>query len=137
MTEQRDLSQPVVIGPFIGYDIWNRHEGQMNPFRWVEWVTLAGVDGAMSPTEPADIHLTRVSSGQTVLWTYWVPGAANRFQFPQLDLSAADQDLPDGRLQLNLYSLLIDGPFEFDNFTFNDLNRLRAYSYSYVLFNNQ
>ncbi|MGC6417080.1 MAG: IPT/TIG domain-containing protein [Bradymonadia bacterium] len=139
MTEQRELNRPVVIGPFVGNTeiLEPRHEGQMNPFRWVEWVTLAGVEGAMSPTEPADIHLSRVSSGQTVLWTYWVPGAANRFQFPQLDLDSAGQDLPDGRLQLNLYSLLIDGPFEFDNFTFNDLNRLRAYSYSYVLFNNQ
>ncbi|MEE2755310.1 MAG: IPT/TIG domain-containing protein [Myxococcota bacterium] len=138
VTSVDTLDEVVTIGPFVGnIEILEpRHQGQMNPFRWVEWRGIAGIDGAMSPTEPADLHLSRVISGQTTLWTHWVPGAANRFQFPQLGAGAQDQDLPEGPLQLNLYSLLIDGPFEFDDFTFNDLNRLKAYSFSYVTFRN-
>ncbi len=132
------LDEVITIGPFVGNTeiLEPRHQGQMNPFRWVEWRGIAGIDGPMAPTEPADLHLSRVISGQTTLWTHWVPGAANRFQFPQLGAGAQQQDLPEGPLQLNLYSLLIDGPFEFDDFTFNDLNRLKAYSFSYVSFRN-
>ncbi len=135
-TSARDMSEGVTIGPFVGTtDILEpRHRGTMNPFRWVEWRTLAGIDGPMAPPEPADIHMVRVSDGNSILWSHWVPGAANRFQYPQLPGEQREQDLPNGQLQLSVYSLLIDGPFQFDDFSFLDFNRLRSYSFSYVQF---
>jgi hypothetical protein len=86
MTRQRDVTRGVRIGPFVGNTeiLEPRHEGTMNAFRWVEWRGLAGVDGPMQPTEPADVHLARIVSDRTILWAHWVLGAANRFQYPQL-----------------------------------------------------
>ena len=43
-------------------------------------------------------------------------------------------DLPEGRLQISVYSVSIEGPFEFDDFTFRDLGRVNAYSWSYGVF---
>ena len=136
MSTVRDMTQGVRIGPFVGnVDILEpRHNGQMNAFRWVEWRGLPGVEGPMLPTEPADLHLARVVTQQSILWSHWIPGAANRFQYPQLPINDRDQDLPSGPLQLSLYSLLIDGPFRFDDFTYDDLSRIRALSFSYVNF---
>ncbi len=135
-TSVRDMSEGVRIGPFVGTtDILEpRHQGSMNPFRWVEWRTLAGIEGAAAPTEPADIHLVRVANERSILWMHWVPGPANRFQYPQLPMEQNGQDLPTGLLQLSVYSILLEGPFQFDDFTFNDINRMRSYSFSYVQF---
>ena len=37
-------------------------------------------------------------------------------------------------MQLSIYSLIIDGRFEFEDFNFRDLNRIKSLSWSYVVF---
>jgi hypothetical protein len=138
-TSVRDMSDGVDIGPFVGTTVVVEPSagGRMSPFRWVEWTTHQGVDGPGRPTEPADLHVVRVSNETSQIWMHIVPGAVNRFQFPQLPFPEEGEmlsDLPEGRLQLSVYSVSIEGPFEFDDFTFQDLGRVNTYSWSYVLF---
>ena len=137
-TSVRDMSEGVTIGPFVGTTAFvdPRMGGELNAFRWVEWITHPGVQGPDSPTEPAHIHVVRVAAEGQLIWSHFLPGAVNRFQFPQLPLQAepGGTDLPRGEMQISIYSLLLDGRFEFEDFNFRDLNRIKSMSWSYAVF---
>ena len=137
-TTVRDMSEGVEIGPFVGTTAFVDPPlgGELNAFRWVEWITHPGIQGQDNPTEPAHIHVVRVAADGQLIWTHFLPGAVNRFQFPQLPLQgdAGGTDLPRGEMHISIYSLLIDGRFEFEDFNFRDLNRIKSLSWSYVVF---
>ena len=137
-TSIRDMSEGVTIGPFVGTTAFVDPDfgGELNAFRWVEWITHPGLRGPDNPTEPAHIHVVRVAAEGQLVWTHFLPGAVNRFQFPQLPIQgeAGGTDLPRGEMQLSIYSLIIDGRFEFEDFNFRDLNRIKSLSWSYVVF---
>jgi hypothetical protein len=134
----RDMADGVTIGPFVGTTAFvdPAQGGQLSAFRWVEWITHPGLDGPNAPTEPAHLHVVRVAAEGQLIWTHFLPGAVNRFQFPQIPLmgGVGGEDLPRGDMQLTIYSIIVDGRFEFEDFTFRDLNRIRSLSWSYVVF---
>ena len=135
----RDMSDGVNIGPFVAnVNITSpENDGQLGLFRWVLWEPIGGLLGPQQPPEPADLHLVRIVSQRSVVWTHWVPGAANGFQYPSIpDGDGLRSGLPIGPLQLSVYSIKIDGNFSFENFTYDDLCRMRALSWSYVVFLN-
>ena len=75
VTTVRDLNEPVTIGPFVGTTVVEpAFGGQLSPFRWVEWTSHPGVDGNDRPTEPADLHIVRVSDATSLVWTHVARG---------------------------------------------------------------
>ncbi len=120
-----DLSEGVVIGPWVGTAEFTRplDDGRLGEDAIVEWLVHPGVDG---PTEPAHVHLLQLQAGKA--WTYFVPGAANGYQFPWLPAELGDP--LQGQMRLMLVSILVDGAFDYDDFGYGDLNFGRRKSYS-------
>lgn len=135
-TEARDMRDGVTIRPIVGTTatIEPFAGGQIDGFRWVEFAVHPGTDG---PSEPADFHQVRITRGGQIVWTRLVPGAVTRFQFPALPEAPNDgvlSDLGGGEVQMSILSVIVNGAFEFDAFTYNDFGRIRSYSYSFSTF---
>ncbi|MCA9540807.1 MAG: IPT/TIG domain-containing protein, partial [Myxococcales bacterium] len=137
-TYQRDVRREVRLAPMVATtQIDTPSEGgTLGAFRWVEFSTHPAFDG--SPAEPADAHILRVTSNGSPIWMHVVPGAVTRIQFPQLPLLPGGEspgaDLPEGELQLSVLSVIVDGGFDFEDFSYPDLFRTRSYSLSFVNF---
>jgi len=121
-----DLSEGVVIGPWVGTAEFTQPlDGDaLGEDALVEWQVHPGVDG---PTVPAHIHLVQVDTREN-RWTYFVPGAAARYQFPSLP--AALDDPLQGDIRLTLVSILVDGAFDYDDFGYGDIGFGSRQSYS-------
>ncbi len=141
--EVRDMRNGVVIAPMVGTTaITSPADGTaLGRDRWVEFQVHPGYDRPDAPSEPASFHLVRVSRMGQVIWTQVLPGAVNRFRFPELPEPEGDEVFADvavleegGVLQMSILSVLVDGEFEFDDFTYNDFGRLRSFAFSYISF---
>ena len=133
----RDMSDGVNIGPFVANVNITSLKMMGNSGSFVGFFGSQLAVYSVQPPEPADLHLVRIVSQRSVVWTHWVPGAANGFQYPSIpDGDGLRSGLPIGPLQLSVYSIKIDGNFSFENFTYDDLGRMRALSWSYVVFLN-
>lgn len=136
-TEARDMRDGVTIGPIVGTTatVEPGAGGVLGAFRWVEFVVHPGTEG---PSEPADFHQIRVTRGGQLVWTRLVPGAVTRFQFPALPAAPEGGAFADlgglDEMQMTILSVIVNGEFEFDDFTYNDFGRIRSYSYSFSSF---
>ena len=121
-----DLADGVVIGPWVGTAEFVRpiEDDAIGPEGIVEWAVHPGVDG---PTTPAHVHLLVIDSAVN-RWTYFVPGAAERYQFPSLPVEIDDP--LQGDLRMMLVSILVDGRFDYDDFGYGDIGFSRRKSYS-------
>lgn len=139
--EVRDMRDGVLIGPMVGTTAVTDpvDGGLLSPFRWVEFQVHPGVDQVNGPSEPADLHLVRVTYNGQIIWTHVLPGAVSRFRFPTIPVDPAGQaagvDLVEGEpMQMSILSVIVGGEFDFADFTFNDFGRLVSYSWSYIQF---
>ncbi len=141
--ELRDMRNGVSIGPMVGTTAFTTpvDGGLLGRDRWVEFVVHPGYDRPDAPSEPASFHLVQVAREGQVIWTHILPGAVTRFRFPELPAPEDDEVLADIEvaqegdiLQMSIYSVLVDGPFEFDDFTYNDFGRVRSTAFSFIGF---
>ena len=100
----------------------------------VQWIEHPGVDSSRVQEIP-HLHYLNLSNQDGLLWTGWLPGALNEFTPPLQALASLNQLSDLNLYYLSIFSeLLAVEPFTFDDFTFADLGRLRAYSWSFTRF---
>lgn len=99
----------------------------------VQWVNHTGLD-PNSVQEVADVHYLSLSNQESSLWTGWLPGAVDGAQLPLEDAPLRDQLAPVNLYYLSIFSGLADPQFNFDDFGFGTLGRLRAFSWSFTRF---
>lgn len=127
----RDVAEGVTIGPFVGapFPINPRAGGALDNRRTLEWGLYAGVEG---PTEPPHAHLISITrADRTPVWTYVTPGAVTRVEVPALPQEVLNRDLPvQGDMEMTIIPFIIDGRFDYGEFTYDDLSTWKRKSYS-------
>ena len=123
------------IGPFLPTTevIQPSFEAVVDSPSSVQWLSHAGLD-PNSVQEVPDMHYVSLSNQDGSLWTGWLPGAVEGTQLPLEDAPLRDQLAPVNLYYLSIFSGLADPQFNFDDFGFGALGRLRAYSWSYTRF---
>ncbi|MCB9522066.1 MAG: IPT/TIG domain-containing protein [Myxococcales bacterium] len=130
--EERSLEDGVLITPFVGTPspITPEEGGSLGPWRVVEWGVHPGVAG---PTEPADANvISLVSAAGLPLWTYVTPGAVTRVQLPPLPEIIQPGGVVPGDMYLYIEPVIVDGRFDYADFTYRDLSRRRSFATFYM-----
>ncbi len=103
-------------------------DGELGPGRVIEWAVDPGVDGA---TEPPDLNLITIESDRGLpLWTHVTPGAVTRYQLPALPAEVVPGGLIEGVMYLTVSPIITTGPFDYADFTYDDIGYGRRRSYS-------
>ena len=63
--------------------------------------------------------------GPKPLWRYVTPSLVTEFEVPVLPMAAGAAGLSGGPMILTIIPFIVDGPFEFDTFTYDDLSQAR------------
>ena len=122
--ETRDVDAGVFITPFVGspFHIDPAPGGQLNPDRIVTWGVYDGIDGPIAPPSANLVQIEAPALGPPKpLWFYVTPSLVTEFEFPVLPLNP----LGEGVMFLNIFPFIIDGEFDFEEFTYDDLGSFR------------
>ncbi len=132
---EANLNPQVRIGPFLPTTevVDPLYDAVVTPPLRVRWNEHAGLD-ADAVQEVADLHYLSLSNQDGLLWTGWLPGALTEFVPPIHVPPLSDQVGALNAYYLSVFSVLVDSRFTFDDFRFNGLGDLRAYSWSFTRF---
>ena len=131
--EDRQLEDGVLIGPFVGTPepVAPLEGGSLGPWREVSWTMHPGVNG---PTEPAQANVVSLTMANGLpLWTWVTPGPITELQLPPLPPTVAPGGVIPGDMYLYIEPLIMEGSFNFAEFTYGDLNRRKSSSLRYLL----
>jgi hypothetical protein len=126
--ETRDVAAGVFITPFVGTARFvHPLDGQsLGQDRHVTWSVDPGFDG---PIHPPAGNLVLVEEPQLgppkPLWRYVTPSLVTEFDFPILPQEAGAAGLGGGVMFLTVLPFAIDGDFDYDDFTYDQLAQLR------------
>mgnify|MGYP001308430742 CR=1 FL=1 len=132
IAEVSDLTQGTLITPFAPAAIFidPLPEGTLNDDRTLSWRLTEGYDGPMVSPSATVIEVAEPSLGGPVpLWRYVVPLGVTEVEFPVLSAAAGATGLNGGFMLLNIIPFLAEGRFEYDDFTYLDINGSRWESY--------
>ena len=132
IAEFSDLTQGALITPFAPAAIFvdPLPEGTLNTERTLSWRLTDGYDGPMVAPSATVIEVAEPSLGGPVpLWRYVVPPGVTEVEFPVLSAAAGETGLNGGFMLLNILPFLAEGRFEYDDFTYLDINGSRWESY--------
>ena len=124
--EDRDVTDGVVIGPFVGTPrlISPEDGGELGPNRLIRWELYDGADG---PAEPAHANIISITSFRGLpLWTHITPGPVTQYRLPDLPPEFA---LDAEGMNLTIVPVIRRGGFDFDDFGLSDLGFSRRRSY--------
>lgn len=124
--EDRDVTDGVVIGPFVGTPrlISPEDNGQLGPTRLIRWELYDGADG---PAEPAHANIISITTFRGLpLWTHITPGAVTEYRLPDLPPEFV---LDEQGMNLTIVPVIRRGGFDFDDFGLSDLGFSRRRSY--------
>lgn len=122
--ETRDVDAGVFVTPFVGapFHIDPAPGGNLNDDRIVTWGVYDGIDGPIAPPSANLVQIEEPALGPPKpLWFYVTPSLVTSFEFPVLPLNP----LGDGVMFLNIFPFIIDGEFDFEEFTYDDLGSFR------------
>jgi hypothetical protein len=134
IAELNDLTQGALITPFAPAALFvdPLEGGTLNSDRTLSWRLTDGYDGPMPSPSATVIEVAEPSLGGPVpLWRYVVPPGLTTVEFPQLSSAAGETGLNGGYMLLNILPFLAEGRFEYDDFTYLDINGSRWVSYGY------
>ncbi len=134
--ETRDVEAGVFITPFVGAPfVIDPGNGVLGPDRRVTWGVADGFDG---PIRPPHANLVTIEEPQLgppkPLWRYVTPSLVTEFEVPELPAEAGATGLGGGVMILTISPFISEGPFDFDNFTYNDLNRWKSWGVTSTTF---
>lgn len=137
--ETRDLTGGVHIGPFVGtpYLIDPVAESALSPLQTVHWGVHPGVSGPATPPSANLILISEPAMGEPKpLWRYFTPSERTHFEIPLLPAAAEDAGLGESMMFLEITPFIVQGPFNFEEFTYDEFNNLRwkAWSVSFDFF---
>lgn len=137
IAETRNVEAGVFITPFVGapFIIDPGPDGILGPERRVTWGVADGFDG---PIRVPSANLISIEEpglgGPKPLWRYITPSLVTEFVVPELPAEAGATGLGGGAMILTVIPFISEGPFDFDNFTYNDLNRWEAWGVHSTIF---
>ena len=98
--------------------------------RVIRWRLTDGYDGPRTPHDAIVIEVSEPALGPpTPLWRYVVPAGANEVEVPVLSTVAGDTGLGGGVMFLDVIPFIATGRFNYDDFTYLDINGMRWASY--------
>lgn len=133
----REVENGVFITPFVGapFIIDPGLDGVLGAERRVTWGVADGFEG---PIRPPSANLVSIEEPQLgppkPLWRYITPSLVTDFVVPELPAFAGATGLGGGAMILTVIPFISEGPFDFDNFTYNDLNRWKAWGVHSTVF---
>jgi hypothetical protein len=133
----RDVDAGVFITPFVGapFIIDPGLDGILGPERRVTWGVADGFDGPIRPPSANIVSIEEPQLGPPKpLWRYITPSLVTDFVVPDLPAFAGATGLGGGVMILTVIPFISEGPFDFDNFTYNDLNRWQAWGVHSTVF---
>jgi cysteine-rich repeat protein len=121
----RDVEAGVLVTPFVGSPFFINPAigGNLGPELHVTWGVSDGFDGPILPPSANLVTIAEPALGPPkIIWTYVTPSLTTEFVIPQ---NIAEDVLNPGLMYLNIYPFLVDGDFDFDDFTYDELNQYR------------
>ncbi|MFN3202148.1 MAG: IPT/TIG domain-containing protein [Bradymonadia bacterium] len=135
IAETRDIEAGVLITPFIGAPILNNPlPGQsLGPGRLLSWTMTEGFEGPIRQNSASLILIEEPQLGPPKpLWRYVTPAGVTEVELPPLPRSAQGAGLGNGVMLLTVLPFIVDANFDFDDFTYDDLNQLTWRAWSQV-----
>jgi hypothetical protein len=126
--DTRQVEAGVVITPFVGstFPLAPLDGQPLGLDRVVTWGVHDGFDG---PIRTPSANLISVAEpglgGPKPLWLYVTPSLVTEFVFPVLPETAGTAGLGAGINILTITPFIVDGEFDFEEFTYDDLNQFR------------
>lgn len=134
IAEISDLTQGTLITPFAPAAMFvdPLPGAQLSQNRTLEWRLTDGYDGPMLPPSATVIEVQEPGlAGPVPLWRYVVPRGVTQVEFPVLSAAAGETGLNGGFMLLNILPFIAEGRFDYDDFTYLDINGARWESYGY------
>lgn len=134
--ETRNVEAGVFFTPFVGAPfIIDPADGQLGPDRRITWGVADGIDGPITAPHANLVGIEEPQFGPPKpLWRYVTPSLVTEFEVPQLPAEAGATGLGGGLMILTVTPFISEGPFDFDNFTYNDLNRWKSWGVTSTTF---
>lgn len=130
--ETRDVEAGVFITPFVGSTQFvTPNAGPLGLDRQVIWSVHDGFDGPIRAPSANLVTIEEPALGPPkALWRYVTPSLVTQFEVPVLPEVAGDAGLGNGLMFLNIFPFIVDGDFNFDDFTYDDLAQFRWKSWA-------
>jgi hypothetical protein len=104
--------------------------GALGAERVMRWRLTEGYDGPISPPNATVIEVSEPALGPpTPLWRYVVPPGVTEVEVPILSSSAGETGLGQGIMFLDVMPFVARGRFDYNDFTYLDINGSRWASY--------
>jgi len=134
--ETRDVDEGVFITPFVGAPfIIDPANGQLGVGQRVTWGVADGFSGPIRVPDANIIEILEPQLGPPkLLWRYITPDLVTEFEIPDLPEFAGETGLGNGAMILRINPFISELPFDYDNFTYNDLFRQKSWGLVETMF---
>jgi hypothetical protein len=137
--ETRDIEDGVFITPFLGApNIENPGlDGVLGPTRTVRWTPFEGYEGPIAPPHANLVLIQEPALGPPKpLWRHVTQSDVTEYTLPELPAGAAEAGLGQGLMILQVIPFFVDGAFNYDDFTYDELgqNRWKAWALNTIFF---
>ena len=125
--ETRDVDGGVFITPFVSPPkLLDPLDGTPLNERWaVDWEVYGGFDGPMTRPHGNLVAVEQPGLVPIPRWRYVTPSEVTEYQFPDLGPEPGNAGLVDGPMFLTIIPFYVDGLFNFDDFTYDELSQFR------------
>ncbi|MCB9538777.1 MAG: IPT/TIG domain-containing protein [Myxococcales bacterium] len=126
--ETRDVDAGVLVTPFVGapFFVAPTPGGTLGLDRLVTWGVFDGYDGPIRQPSANMVTIEEPGlAGPKPLWRYVTPSLVTEFEVPVLPAEVGTAGLGAGAMILTIIPFIVDGEFDFDEFTYDDLSQAR------------
>lgn len=126
--ETRDVDAGVLVTPFVGAPFFVAPDagGTLGLDRLVTWGVYDGYDGPIRQPSANMVTIEEPGlAGPKPLWRYVTPSLVTEFEVPVLPVEVGTAGLGAGAMILTIIPFIVDGEFDFDEFTYDDLSQAR------------
>ncbi len=126
--ETRDVDAGVLVTPFVGapFFVAPTPGGALGLDRLVTWGVFDGYDGPIRQPSANMVTIEEPGlAGPKPLWRYVTPSLITEFEVPVLPAEVGTAGLGAGAMILTIIPFIVDGEFDFDEFTYDDLSQAR------------
>ena len=125
--ETRDIENGLEIGPFVGapFYITPLDGSALDGDRLIDWDVYDGFDGPITAPHGNLISIEEPGLVPKPLWRHVTPSLVTQYNLPELPMAAGSAGLSDGPMYLTVIPFIVDGQFNFDDFTYEELSQYR------------
>lgn len=126
--ETRDIEAGVLITPFVGAPFVQAPglDGVLTNDRTVRWGVYDGFEGPITPPHANLVLIQEPALGPPKpLWRYVTPSLVTEYTIPEAADAVEGAGLGDGVMILTILPFYVDGLFNFEEFTYDELAQFR------------